>query len=158
MLGFLPLQLIENSTRIILRKHQQQIKIRISQDSWSRQSEPGGRMGAGRELRFSSFSFILCLGYTLRTFFYLLHFAADFPFLVRRFLHNDPEMLLIFLTFFSKKNNILFLLLPPSRSSRVRLSATPETAAHQAPPSLGFSRQEHWSGLPFPSPMHESEK
>ena len=25
-------------------------------------------------------------------------------------------------------------------------------------PSLGFSRQEHWSGLPFPSPMHESEK
>jgi len=29
---------------------------------------------------------------------------------------------------------------------------------HQAPPSLGFSRQEHWSGLPFPSPMHESEK
>ena len=26
------------------------------------------------------------------------------------------------------------------------------------PPSLGFSRQEHWSGLPFPSPMHESEK
>ena len=31
-------------------------------------------------------------------------------------------------------------------------------AAHQALPSLGFSRQEHWSGLPFPSPMHESEK
>ena len=30
--------------------------------------------------------------------------------------------------------------------------------AHQAPPSLGFSRQEHWSGLPFPSPMHESDK
>jgi len=28
----------------------------------------------------------------------------------------------------------------------------------QAPPSLGFSRQEHWSGLPFPSPVHESEK
>ena len=32
------------------------------------------------------------------------------------------------------------------------------TEAHQAPPSLGFSRQEHWSGLIFPSPMHESEK
>ena len=31
-------------------------------------------------------------------------------------------------------------------------------AAHQAPPSLGFSRQEHWSRLPFPSPVHESEK
>ena len=42
--------------------------------------------------------------------------------------------------------------------SRVWLCATPETAAHQAPPSLGFSRQEHWSGLPFPSPVHESEK
>ena len=40
----------------------------------------------------------------------------------------------------------------------VRLCATPQTAAHQAPPSLGFSRQGHWSGLPFPSPMHESEK
>ena len=31
-------------------------------------------------------------------------------------------------------------------------------AAHQAPPSLGFSRQELWSGLPFPFPVHESEK
>ena len=51
---------------------------------------------------------------------------------------------------------VLLLLL--SRFSRVRLCETPQTAAHQAPPSLGFSRQEHWSGLPFPSPMHESEK
>ena len=39
---------------------------------------------------------------------------------------------------------ILLLLL--SRFSRVRLYATPEMAAHQAPPSLGFSRQENWSG------------
>ena len=38
--------------------------------------------------------------------------------------------------------------------SRVWLLATPWTAAYQAPPSLGFSRQEYWSGLPFPSPMH----
>ena len=45
-----------------------------------------------------------------------------------------------------------------SRFSHVRLCATPQTAAHQAPLSLGFSRQEHWSGLPWPSPMHESEK
>ena len=52
----------------------------------------------------------------------------------------------------------LLLLLPLSRFSHVQLCATPETAAHQAPPSLGFSRQEHWSGLPFPSPVHESEK
>ena len=50
------------------------------------------------------------------------------------------------------------LLLLLNRFSCVRLCATPETAAHQAPPSLGFSRQEHWSGLPFPSPMRESEK
>ena len=52
----------------------------------------------------------------------------------------------------------LLLLLLLSCFSRVQLCATPETAAHQAPMSLGFSRQEHWSGLPFPSPMHESEK
>ena len=51
---------------------------------------------------------------------------------------------------------ILLLLL--SRYSWVQLCATPETAANQAPPSLGFSRQEHWSGLPFPSPVQESEK
>ena len=52
---------------------------------------------------------------------------------------------------------LLLLLLLLSRFSRVQLCATPKTAAHQAPPSLGFSRQEHWSRLPFPSPVHESE-
>ena len=36
--------------------------------------------------------------------------------------------------------------------SRVRLFATPWTVAYQAPPSMGFFRQEYWSGLPFPSP------
>ena len=51
----------------------------------------------------------------------------------------------------------LSLLLLLNHISRVRICATPQTAAHQAPPSLGFSRQEHWSGLPFPSPMRESE-
>ena len=55
--------------------------------------------------------------------------------------HSHPYMLLLLL----------------SRFSHVRLCATPLTAAHQAPPSLGFSRQEHWSGLPFPSPMQGSE-
>ena len=50
------------------------------------------------------------------------------------------------------------LLLLLSRFSHVQLCATPEMTAHQAPPSLGFSRQEHWTGLPFPSPMHEREK
>ena len=44
-----------------------------------------------------------------------------------------------------------------TRFSHVWLCATPETAAHQAPPSLGFCRQEHWSGLPFPFPIHERE-
>ena len=45
------------------------------------------------------------------------------------------------------KVGMALLLLLLSRFSRVRLCATPEMAAHQAPPSLGFSRQEHWSGL-----------
>ena len=44
--------------------------------------------------------------------------------------------------------------------SHVRLLATPWTAAYQAPPSMGFSRQEYWSGLPLPSPRRfwDSEK
>ena len=54
--------------------------------------------------------------------------------------------------------SLLLLLLLLSRFSRVRLCATPWTAAHQASPSMRFSRQEHWSGLPFPSPTHESGK
>ena len=38
--------------------------------------------------------------------------------------------------------------------SRVRLLATPWTAAYQAPPSMGFCRQEYWSGMPLPSPIN----
>jgi len=68
-------------------------------------------------------------------------------------LFEFPCVLLFFLCPFD-----MLLLLLLSRFSRVRLCATPWTAAHQAPLSLGFSRQEHWSGLPFPPPMHESEK
>ena len=49
-----------------------------------------------------------------------------------------------------------YLLLLLSRFSHVQLCVTPQMAAHQLP--LRFSRQEHWSGLPFPSPVHESEK
>ena len=64
--------------------------------------------------------------------------------------HHSSCMLFI-------KSKLLLLLLL-SHFSCVRLCATPETAAHQAPLSLGFSRQEHWSALPFPSPRHESEK
>ena len=55
-----------------------------------------------------------------------------------------------------KANTNLLLLL--SHFSRVQLCVIPQTAAHQAPLSLGFSRKERWSGLPFPSPVHESEK
>ena len=47
---------------------------------------------------------------------------------------------------------IVLLLLLLSRLICVRLCATPWSAAYQASPSLEFSRQEHWSGLPFPSP------
>ena len=42
--------------------------------------------------------------------------------------------------------------------SRVWLLATPWTAAHQAPPSMGFSRQEYWSGVPLPSPLEMLEE
>ena len=50
----------------------------------------------------------------------------------------------------TKKLGLILL----SHFSRVPLCVTPQTAAHQAPPSLRFSRQEHWSGLPFPSPIN----
>ena len=53
--------------------------------------------------------------------------------------------------FLSNLGSMLLLLL--SRFSRVRLLSTPWTAAHQAPPSMGFSRQEYWSGVPLPSPI-----
>ena len=73
------------------------------------------------------------------------------PFSVYQF----TNCLLTFLFFLHQVHLLLCLL---SHFSRVQLCVTPQTAAHQAPLSLGFSRQEHWSGLPFPSPMHESEK
>ena len=47
----------------------------------------------------------------------------------------------------------LLLLLLLSRFSHVWLCATPWAAVYQAPPCIGFSRQEYWSGLPFPSPI-----
>ena len=52
----------------------------------------------------------------------------------------------------------LLLLVLLSGFSHVRLCAIPQMAAYQAPQSLGFSRQEDWSGLPSPSPIHESQK
>ena len=70
----------------------------------------------------------------------------------------------ISLTFFKELEQIILkfdlygTLLLLSHFSHVRLCVTPYMAAHQTPPSLGFSRQEYWSGLTFPAPMHESEK
>ena len=52
--------------------------------------------------------------------------------------------------------SLLLLLL--SRFSHVWLCGPHRRQPTRLPPSLGFSRQEHWSGLPLPSPMHESEK
>ena len=62
----------------------------------------------------------------------------------------DPWLIQHFINWvFQFMNMLLLLLLVPGHFSRVRFCVTP---------SLGFSRQEHWSGLPFPSPMHKSEK
>ena len=57
---------------------------------------------------------------------------------------SRESLLLLFFTFFKT--------VQVRSVSRVRLFATPRTVAYQAPPSMGFSRQECWSGLPFPSP------
>ena len=53
---------------------------------------------------------------------------------------------------------LLLLLLLLSHFSRVQLFATPWTAAHQVPPSMVFSRQEYWSGVPLPSPEINTNK
>ena len=50
---------------------------------------------------------------------------------------------------FLRVQSVLRCMLLLSYFSRVRLFATPWTAAYQAPPSMGFSRQEYWSGVPF---------
>ena len=57
----------------------------------------------------------------------------------------------VFFCLFNKHSLLLLLL---SHFSRIRLCATPWTAACQAPPSMGFSRQEYWSGVPLPSPKY----
>ena len=51
-----------------------------------------------------------------------------------------------------KEQNLVKVKVKVKSLSRVWLFETPWTVAHQAPPSMGFSRQEYWSGLPFPSP------
>ena len=61
-----------------------------------------------------------------------------------------------------QKSHVAYFKIPCAAAAKSLQSCPtlcdPMTAAYQAPLSLGFSRQEHWSGLPFPSPMYESEK
>ena len=87
---------------------------------------------------------------SLVTIIYLFHFIF---FCGRRvYLRQQKEPLIIYAHF-------ICILKPTAAAAKsLQLCATPETAAHQAPRSLEFSRQEHWSRLPFPSPVHESEK
>ena len=69
-------------------------------------------------------------------------------------IHNKPSefcFLFLFLLILLSSSSS-FLMLKVKSLSRVRLSATPWTVAYQAPLSMGFSRQEYWSGLSFPSP------
>ena len=72
-------------------------------------------------------------------------------------LNSDNEDPIDFISLFCAYE-LMHSLLLLSHFSRVQLCVIPQTSAHQAPPSLGSSRQEHWGGLPFPSPMSESEK
>ena len=93
----------------------------------------------------------ICITFSEHKEFYVFFFFF--------FLFSTLQFLWIissFLAFFFSTVRYMLLLL--NHFSRVRFCATPWMGVHQAPASLGFSRQEHWSGLPFPSPMHESEK
>ena len=117
---------------------------------------------------FYSGSIILAEPYRIVTFSFLCNIVFLLPILVIAYVFKK-NFVLSFLSFhlisfvicvaISKPSaNYQDGLLLLSRFSSVRLCSTPQTAAHQAPPSLGFSRREHWSRLPFPSPMHKSEK
>ena len=66
----------------------------------------------------------------------------------RTWLHGQSDTIRMRLPW----GDILLLLLLLSRFSRVRFCVMPWTTAYQAPPSMGFSRQQYWSGVPLPSP------
>ena len=76
----------------------------------------------------------------------------------KRFRHWDPGHILqlLFANLYEKQTEVNTDCqqreLCAESLSRVQLFATPWTVAHQAPPSMEFSRQEYWSGFPFPSP------
>ena len=80
--------------------------------------------------------------------------ATDSRILAWRIGHKESERaeLLSLSRWIIWDNLILNMKVKVKLLSRVRLFVTPWTVAHQAPPSMGFSGQEYWSGLPFPSP------
>ena len=59
----------------------------------------------------------------------------------------------VFFFFFFNSNTFLPILVKAKSLIHVRLFATPWTVDYEVPPSMRFSRQEYWSGLPFPSPL-----
>ena len=65
---------------------------------------------------------------------------------------RSPAVAVGFFTTMSPGNQLVIQFSSVQLLSRVRLFVTPWTVAYQAPPSMGFSKQECWSGLPFPSP------
>ena len=117
-------------------------KISVGKESTCNAGDPGLVPGLGR----SAGEGKIC---------WIYPFQCSWASLVAQLVKNPPAMQETWIRSLGLEDPLLLLL---SHFSRVRLCATPETAAHQAPSSLGFSRQEHWSGLPFPSPMCESEK
>ena len=82
--------------------------------------------------------------------FDLLEVQGTFKSLLQH--HSSKASILQHSAFFIVQLSYLHMKVKVKSLSRIRLFATPWTLAYQAPPSMGFSRQEYWSGLPFPSP------
>ena len=126
----------------------QEIRSRVGKITWSRKwqlvsvflprkipqtEEPGGLQSMGLQSQ-AWLSTCQQQGQTLREELAGPHSESSSE--IARFPNNPP---------ISKWSEVKSL-------SRVQLFSTPWTVAHQAPPSMGFSRQEYWSGLPIPSP------
>ena len=85
------------------------------------------------------------LGYPF-SFFHMFCLKTRYPCLSHEFFISSLKIL------FFPRNSVKWVKWKWSRSVMSGLFATPWTVAYQALPSMGFSRQEYWSGLPFPSP------
>ena len=79
--------------------------------------------------------------------------AIAFSALVAQMVKNLPAMQETLVRSLGQEDSLEKVKVKGKSLSRVRLFATPWTAAYQVPPSMEFSRQEYWSGLPFPSPV-----